>query len=252
MVEIIREIEIKAPFVPGDQKILFINNQDSFVYNLVNYICTASEAKVKVVTNDISISAVTKYKPDKIFISPGPGHPKYETGNTIPIIQKFAPKVPIFGVCLGHQAICEAFGKIGTDNALEALPAFFTDEYFFVRYYAAEAVVLGGERAAPYLINVLEESTDVRARALAARALGAIKSPQAVQPLIRTLQDRSPTLRRLAIWSLGNIGSADGWLALQDIKKRGSWSERKHARYALDKIARHEIFEQERPGNVMY
>jgi HEAT repeat protein len=149
-------------------------------------------------------------------------------------------------------AICEALGKIGTDNALEALPTFFTDEYFFVRYYAAEAVVLGGERAAPYLVNLLAESTDVRARALAARALGAIKSPQAVQPLILALQDPSPTVRRLAVWSLGNIASADGWAALQEIKKRGSWSERKHARYALDKMVRQELFEKRRPGSVMY
>ncbi|MHA1996960.1 MAG: anthranilate synthase component II [Promethearchaeota archaeon] len=105
-----RQIETGAPFVPGSQEILFINNQDSFVYNLVNYICTVSEARVKVVTNDISIQDVETISPDKIFISPGPGHPKYETGDVISIIKRFAPDVPIFGVCLGHQAICEAFG----------------------------------------------------------------------------------------------------------------------------------------------
>nr|MDO8116225.1 hypothetical protein [Candidatus Sigynarchaeota archaeon] len=111
MVEIVREIENKAPFVDGHQKVLFINNQDSFVYNLVNYICTVSEAKVKVVPNTISVNDVHAYGPDKIFISPGPGHPKYETGNVIPIIMEFAPVTPILGVCLGHQAICEAFGN---------------------------------------------------------------------------------------------------------------------------------------------
>lgn len=111
MVEKIRELESGAPFVPGEQKILFINNQDSFVYNLVNYICTVSEARVKVVDNEISITDVKAFNPDKIFISPGPGHPKYETGNVIPMIKEFAPKIPIFGVCLGHQAICEAFGE---------------------------------------------------------------------------------------------------------------------------------------------
>ncbi len=116
MVEIIREIENKVPFVNGHQKVLFINNQDSFVYNLVNYICTVSEAKVKVVPNTISMNDVHAYDPDKIFISPGPGHPKYETGNVIPIIMKFAPDMPILGVCLGHQAICEAFGD---DQATE-------------------------------------------------------------------------------------------------------------------------------------
>jgi HEAT repeat protein len=161
------------------------------------------------------------------------------------IAEKQPPKVRI--------AVCEALGKIGTDSALEVLPTFFTDEYFFVRYYAAEAVVLGGERAVPYLISVLEESVDVRARALAARALGVIKSPQAVQPLVRTLQqDSSPTVRRLAIWSLGNLEDADAWWALQDIRKRGSRSERKLAKFAIDKMATQVFFEQKRPGNIMY
>src|SRR6056297_736435 len=111
MVEIVRNIEKQAPFVKGKQKILFINNLDSFVYNLVNYICTISESKVSVVSNDITPNEVEEFNPDKIFISPGPGHPKYDTGNVIEIIQKFGLKIPVMGVCLGHQAICEAFGE---------------------------------------------------------------------------------------------------------------------------------------------
>ncbi|MBD3350594.1 MAG: aminodeoxychorismate/anthranilate synthase component II [Candidatus Lokiarchaeota archaeon] len=111
MVEFARQIENQAPFISGQQKILFINNFDSFVYNLVNYICTCSESKVKVVENSITLSKAKKYKPDKIFISPGPGHPKYETGNVISIIKSLGPSIPIMGVCLGHQAICEAFGE---------------------------------------------------------------------------------------------------------------------------------------------
>ncbi|MHA1369228.1 MAG: anthranilate synthase component II [Promethearchaeota archaeon] len=110
MVEIMKKLDFKLPFVSGKQQVLFINNQDSFVYNLVNYICSCSEAKVKVVPNDISIKKVEEFKPDKIFISPGPGHPKYDTGNVISIIKRYYSKIPIFGVCLGHQAICEAFG----------------------------------------------------------------------------------------------------------------------------------------------
>lgn len=123
MVEIARQVESQHPFVPGQQRVLFINNFDSFVYNLVSYICTASEAKVKVVPNTISLAEVRAFAPDKIFISPGPGHPKHETANVIPIIQHLAPEVPIFGVCLGHQAICEAFGsdpgveQVGRANA---------------------------------------------------------------------------------------------------------------------------------------
>ena len=49
--------------------------------------------------------------PDKIIISPGPGHPKYETGNVIPIIKEFYIRIPILGICLGHQTIIEAFGE---------------------------------------------------------------------------------------------------------------------------------------------
>lgn len=92
-------------------KILFINNYDSFVYNLVNYICQVGESTVKVVPNNITVEEIDKFAPDKIIISPGPGHPKYETGNVIDIIHNYKSKIPMLGVCLGHQAICEAFGE---------------------------------------------------------------------------------------------------------------------------------------------
>ena len=111
-----KTFDVQANFVKGRQKILFINNQDSFVYNLVNAICTLSEAEVVIVPNSISLEEVAEHSPDKIMISPGPGHPKNETGNVIPIIQEYSPRVPIFGVCLGHQAICEAFGE---DQSIE-------------------------------------------------------------------------------------------------------------------------------------
>lgn len=92
-------------------KILFINNFDSFVYNLVDYICQVAESVVKVVPNTIDLEQIDAFNPDKIFISPGPGHPKYDTGNVIPIIRECKEEIPILGVCLGHQAICEAFGE---------------------------------------------------------------------------------------------------------------------------------------------
>ncbi len=111
MVEQLREIENKVAYITGKQTILFINNQDSFVYNLVNYICTISDAKVIVTTNEVTFEEIEKYSPDKIFISPGPGHPKYDTGNVIPILKEYGKKIPIMGVCLGHQAMCEAFGE---------------------------------------------------------------------------------------------------------------------------------------------
>ena len=91
---------------------LFINNYDSFVYNLVNYFCQLQpNSNIIVEDYNISIDDVKSLNVDRIIISPGPGHPKYNTGNLIPIIKEFYSKIPILGICLGHQAIVEAFGE---------------------------------------------------------------------------------------------------------------------------------------------
>ena len=88
-------------------KILVLDNYDSFVYNLV-YILKDLGYEVDVFRNDkISLEAVNQY--DKILLSPGPGIPE-EAGILIPLIKEYAPVKSIFGVCLGHQAIGEAFG----------------------------------------------------------------------------------------------------------------------------------------------
>lgn len=88
-------------------KILVLDNYDSFVYNLV-YILKDLGNDVDVFRNDkISLEAVGKY--DKILLSPGPGIPE-EAGILLDVIREYAPTKSIFGVCLGHQAIGEAFG----------------------------------------------------------------------------------------------------------------------------------------------
>jgi len=88
-------------------KILVLDNYDSFVYNLV-YILKDLGNEVDVFRNDkISLEAVGKY--DKILLSPGPGIPE-EAGILLDVIREYAPTKSIFGVCLGHQAIGEAFG----------------------------------------------------------------------------------------------------------------------------------------------
>ncbi len=88
-------------------KILVLDNYDSFVYNLV-YILKDLGNEVDVFRNDkISLEAVNQY--DKILLSPGPGIPE-EAGILIPLIKEYASSKSIFGVCLGHQAIGEAFG----------------------------------------------------------------------------------------------------------------------------------------------
>lgn len=89
--------------------ILLIDNYDSFTYNIYHYV--ASEGiDVQVHRNDeLSLDTISKLNPDAIIISPGPGTP-VEAGISMEIIQAFYKKIPILGVCLGHQAIASAFG----------------------------------------------------------------------------------------------------------------------------------------------
>lgn len=89
-------------------KILVFDNYDSFTYNLVHLVEKITHQKVTVVRNDqIALEEVEGY--DKIILSPGPGIPS-EAGLLLPLIKQYAASKPILGVCLGHQAIGEAFG----------------------------------------------------------------------------------------------------------------------------------------------
>ncbi|SDP71723.1 anthranilate synthase component 2 [Rhodoferax sp. OV413] len=90
-------------------KLLMIDNYDSFTYNIVQYFGELG-ADVEVVRNDeITLEQITARNPDRLVISPGPCSPK-EAGISVAAIQHFADKLPILGVCLGHQAIGAAFG----------------------------------------------------------------------------------------------------------------------------------------------
>ena len=89
--------------------ILMIDNYDSFTYNVVQY-CLELGADLKVIRNDeLTVDEITELHPEKIIISPGPATPN-EAGITLDLIKEFADKVPIFGICLGHQSIAQAFG----------------------------------------------------------------------------------------------------------------------------------------------
>ena len=89
--------------------LLMIDNYDSFTYNLVQYFGELGE-DVRVYRNDkISLEEIAKLAPRRIVVSPGPCSPE-EAGISVPLIKHFAGKIPIFGVCLGHQAIGAAFG----------------------------------------------------------------------------------------------------------------------------------------------
>ena len=104
-------------------KILVLDNYDSFVYNLV-YILKDLGGHVEVFRNDkISLEEVKKY--DKILLSPGPGIPE-EAGIMMDLLKEYKTTKPIFGVCLGHQAIGEAFGS-KLDNMGEVLHGVTTE-----------------------------------------------------------------------------------------------------------------------------
>jgi anthranilate synthase component 2 len=128
-------------FNKDPMKILVFDNYDSFTYNLVQMIKEQSNATVEIFRNDeISLEAIKAY--DKILLSPGPGIPS-ESGLLLPLIKTYAATKSILGVCLGQQAIAEAFGGsltnlskvyhgiatpielIGASNLFEGLPTTF-------------------------------------------------------------------------------------------------------------------------------
>ncbi len=89
--------------------ILMIDNYDSFTYNIVQY-CLELGADLKVVRNDkLTIQEIEALNPEKIIISPGPATPN-EAGISLEVIEHFQDRVPILGICLGHQAIAQVFG----------------------------------------------------------------------------------------------------------------------------------------------
>lgn len=89
--------------------ILVIDNYDSFTYNLVQYLGEMGQ-DIKVIRNDrVTIPEIESMRPERIVISPGPGTPE-RAGCSVDVVHRFAGKMPILGVCLGHQSICYAFG----------------------------------------------------------------------------------------------------------------------------------------------
>ncbi|MGI9293900.1 MAG: anthranilate synthase component II [Pseudomonadales bacterium] len=89
--------------------LLMIDNYDSFTYNVVQYLAELG-ADVKVVRNDeLNVAEIEALRPERIVISPGPCTPN-EAGISLQAIQQFAGKIPILGVCLGHQSIGQVFG----------------------------------------------------------------------------------------------------------------------------------------------
>lgn len=91
--------------------ILVIDNYDSFTYNLVQYIQQMGKELVIVRNDQLTIEEIHRSQPEAILLSPGPGNP-HSAGICLEVVKRFHQDIPIFGVCLGHQIIAEAFGGI--------------------------------------------------------------------------------------------------------------------------------------------
>jgi len=89
--------------------LLMIDNYDSFTYNLVQYLGELGEDVAVHRNDEITLEEIARLKPARIVVSPGPCTPN-EAGVSVPLIREFAGKIPILGVCLGHQSIGQAFG----------------------------------------------------------------------------------------------------------------------------------------------
>ncbi|GCF14513.1 glutamine amidotransferase [Haloarcula mannanilytica] len=96
--------------VRDDLRVLFVDNFDSFTYNLVEYV--SEHAETEVVRNTASLDDVEAFDPDAIVLSPGPGHPKNErdVGVTLDVLREVSPDVPTLGVCLGLESAVYAYG----------------------------------------------------------------------------------------------------------------------------------------------
>jgi anthranilate synthase/aminodeoxychorismate synthase-like glutamine amidotransferase len=90
-------------------KVLLLDNYDSFTYNLAQYLGELGHAPTVRRNDEISLAEVDAMAPDRIVISPGPGRPE-DAGISVELIRRVGSRTPIFGVCLGHQAIGHAFG----------------------------------------------------------------------------------------------------------------------------------------------
>ena len=96
--------------VRRDARVMFVDNFDSFTYNLVEYV--SEHADTAVVRNTASLADIQAYDPDAIVLSPGPGHPENErdVGVTMDVLTELSPEIPTLGVCLGLEAAVYAFG----------------------------------------------------------------------------------------------------------------------------------------------
>ncbi|EJS43008.1 trp3p [Saccharomyces arboricola H-6] len=103
-------MSVHAATSPINKHVVLIDNYDSFTWNVYEYLCQEG-AKVSVYRNDaITVPEIAALSPDTLLISPGPGHPKTDSGISRDCIKYFAGKIPVFGICMGQQCMFDVFG----------------------------------------------------------------------------------------------------------------------------------------------
>ena len=95
--------------LPAIMRVLVLDNYDSFTFNLVQYLGELGAVPTVVRNDQLDAAAAADLEPDRLVVSPGPGRPE-DAGYSVAYIEQFAGRIPILGVCLGHQAIVAAFG----------------------------------------------------------------------------------------------------------------------------------------------
>ncbi|MFD3447373.1 anthranilate synthase component II [Microbacteriaceae bacterium 4G12] len=148
--------------------ILLIDNYDSFTYNLFQLICMCNKEVLVVRNDNITIDEITVLQPEAIVLSPGPGRPE-DAGICIEIIQRFYTTLPILGICLGHQAIVQAFGgkvskasvvKHGKTSSLQhsgtSLFQYVKQPFIAMRYHS----LVAEKEALPKQFEILATSMD--------------------------------------------------------------------------------------------
>ena len=159
--------------------ILLIDNYDSFSYNLYQLIGEVSP-DIQVFRNDkITLDEIRELDPDAIILSPGPGKPE-NAGICIDIVREFHDKIPILGVCLGHQAICEAFG--GTVSHAKRLmhgkSSYISLEYDYIFKALPSEISVGRYHSLSLIEDTLPDSLEIISKAKDDGEIMAVKHKQ--------------------------------------------------------------------------
>jgi anthranilate synthase component 2 len=159
--------------------ILLIDNYDSFSYNLYQLIGEVSP-DIQVFRNDkITLDEIRELNPDAIILSPGPGKPE-NAGICIDIVREFHDRIPILGVCLGHQAICEAFG--GTVSHAKRLmhgkSSYISLEYDYIFKALPSEISVGRYHSLSLIEDTLPDSLEIISKAKDDGEIMAVKHKQ--------------------------------------------------------------------------